>query len=205
MNLTKVFLFPLPRVVYQPVLRKPLNIFEPRYVDMIHRAIEERIPVALCYGLPEEEEGTIKIDHESLPFVKNIAGCGIPTLLQQNPNGPEMLIVLEPMFKVEIAHLVQSEAPFNVALAREIVEFETVFPENFIQLKQLELEFRNWGKTYFTDNRQFEEVIGSLSDPVLLVAAICEFIIENPGLKQAILELDDINDKVKILTEWVVA
>lgn len=205
MNLTKVFLFPLPRVVYQPVLRKPLNIFEPRYVDMIHRAIEERIPVALCYGLPEDEEGTIKIDHESLPHVKKIAGCGIPTLLQQNPNGPEMLIVLEPMFKVEIAHLVQSDSPFNVALAREIIEFETVFPDNFIQLKQLELEFRNWGKTYFTDNRQFEEVIGSLSDPVLLVAAICEFIIENPGLKQAILELDDINDKVKILTEWVVA
>jgi len=205
MNLTKVFLFPLPRVVYQPVLRKPLNVFEPRYVDMIHTAIEQRIPVALCHGLTEEEEGTIHVNHESVPHVKAIAGCGIPTLLQQNPNGPEMLIVLEPMFKVEIMQLLDTEAPYNIALAREIIEFETVLPENFISLRQLELEFRNWGRSYFADSAQFEDVIGSLSDPVLLVAAICEFIIENPGLKQAILELDDINDKVKILNEWVVA
>lgn len=205
MNLTKVFLFPLPRVVYQPVLRKPLNVFEPRYVDMIHKAIEERIPVALCYGLTDEEDGVTRINHESLPYVKCIAGCGIPTLLQQNPSGPEMLIVLEPMFKVEIMQLLETDEPYNVALAREIIEFETVMPDNFISLKHLELEFRNWGRSYFADNKQFEEVIGSLSDPVLLVAAICEFIIENPGLKQAILELDDINDKVKILNEWVVA
>ncbi len=205
MNLTKVFLFPLPRMVYHPVLRKPLNIFEPRYVDMIHRAIEEQIPVALCHALGEEEEGTIRVEHESLPFVKRIAGCGVPSLLQQNPSGPEMLIVLEPMFKISIVHLAQSATNYNIAVGQEIIEFETVLPENLITLRQLELEFRNWGKTYFTDHNQFEEVIGSLADPVLLVAAICEFVVDNPGLKQAILELDDINDKVKILSEWVVA
>lgn len=188
-------------MVYYPTLRKAFNIFESRYIEMFNRAINEKVPIAVCYGLSEPDEESVSIQHESIPNIRRIAGCGIPRLLQRNASG-QMLVSLEPVCKVQILEVENFGAPYSVGLCREIVEFETVLPESLIRLQEIELEFRKWGQLYFQDESQYSQLLRVMEDPVNLIASYSEFVVNNMSLKQAILELDDINDKIKIIREW---
>ena len=197
---TKVFLFPLPSTVFMPVIRKPLRIFESRYLKMIRTAVDENVPVALCYGLPDYEDDTIGIEHESLHYVKSICGCGKVTILEETEDG-ELLIVLEPYKKIELDSIISDGINYNVATAREVIDFESVMPQNFIKLNQLKNFFLTWAKNYFKNTKELEEISKISEDYSILVALVSEFIVYNPDVKQQVLEFEDINDKILYLCE----
>ncbi|HRO67146.1 MAG TPA: LON peptidase substrate-binding domain-containing protein, partial [Pseudobdellovibrionaceae bacterium] len=44
-----VYLFPLVNVTLFPRTTKPLNIFEPKYLDMVRDAISTKTPIALGF------------------------------------------------------------------------------------------------------------------------------------------------------------
>ncbi len=198
---TKVFLFPLPSTVYQPVIRKPLRIFEPRYLKMINTAVAENVPVALCYGLKDYEEGTIGIDHESLHYVKEVCGCGRPLVIDETEDG-ELMIILEPYKKVLIESIISDSIDYNVASVREIIDFESVMPENFLHLNQLKNHFILWSKAYFKNEDERKEIARVAEDYEVLIALFCEFIVFDPTIKQQILEFEDINDKISFLYDY---
>jgi Lon protease-like protein len=202
-NTFKVFLFPLPKLVYQPVLAKPLRIFEPRYLEMVNEAIKRDIPIALCHGLASKGSDCIEIDHESLHFCKRIVGVGYPQIVQKDDDKSELLIMISPFTKAEIISIESEDRPFNVALAEECIEFETVLPHNMIKLKTIELEFKKWANLFFTDEAQLSDILESFSDPLFLVAAFSEFVIQSQEAKQQILELDDVNDKIDFIIKFI--
>ncbi|MBM95148.1 MAG: carboligase [Oceanospirillaceae bacterium] len=47
--MTDICLFPIPDCVTFPGTLFPLHVFEPRYRTMMYRALEERLPVAICH------------------------------------------------------------------------------------------------------------------------------------------------------------
>lgn len=52
----KVFVFPLTGCVFYPNTAKPLNIFEPRYLEMINDSLTTQTPIALAFA--DEGDGT---------------------------------------------------------------------------------------------------------------------------------------------------
>ena len=47
--MTDICLFPIPDCVTFPGTVFPLHVFEPRYRTMMYRALEEKLPVAICH------------------------------------------------------------------------------------------------------------------------------------------------------------
>ncbi|WP_412473725.1 LON peptidase substrate-binding domain-containing protein [Halobacteriovorax sp. YZS-1-1] len=202
----RAFLFPLHKVSYQAILRKPLNIFEPRYIRMIHDAEMEGVPVALTYANLGQhvsaDHGSIPIEHEKYGSVRRITGLGRVQILQKSKDG-SMLVVLEPFAKGEIISVYNEDAPYNTIEVENIPEFLTVMPEHMISLQKLQLVFREWAKSFFKNQAEYDALMHAAEDPIVLVGAITEFVITSPDLKQGILEIDDINAKIDVLLEWM--
>lgn len=164
----RAFLFPLHKVSYQAILRKPLNIFEPRYIRMIHDAEMEGVPVALTYANMGqhniEDPGTISIDHDRYGSVRRITGLGRVQILQKSKDG-SMLVVLEPYAKGEIVNVYNEDAPYNTVEVEDIPEFLTVMPEHMISLQKLKLVFRDWAKSFFKNQEEYDALMEAAADP----------------------------------------
>ncbi len=198
----RAFLFPLHKVSYQAILKKPLNIFEPRYIQMIHEAEKLGVPVALSYANLDENEESIAIEHDKYKSVRRITGFGRVEILQKSKDGT-MLVVLEPIAKGEIVSVYNEGGPFNTVEIETIPEFLSVMPEHMISLQKLSLVFRHWAKSFFKNPAEYDALIEATTDPIVLIGAITEFVVTSPDLKQGILEIDDINMKIDILLEWL--
>ncbi|MFG1494753.1 LON peptidase substrate-binding domain-containing protein [Halobacteriovorax sp. GFR7] len=201
----RALLFPLHKVSYQAILKKPLNIFEPRYIHMIHEAEQTNTPVALAYATlqdADDEADTIAINHEKYHAVKRMVGLGRVQILQKSKDGT-MLVVLEPLFKGLIMDVYNEDLPYNTIEVDPITEFLTVMPEHMISLQRLGLLFRHWAKSFFKNQVEYDALMEATQDPVVLVGAITEFVVTSPDLKQGILEIDDINAKIDVLLEWL--
>ncbi len=204
MALLRVSLFPLPNMVYFPVINKPLNIFEPRYLEMVEQAVSNDELIGLCMGLREEEPESVSIEHESLHYVKNICGVGVPQILERRENG-ELTILIKPKMKVEILRSTMTSFGYNIADAREIIDFNSVMPENFLVYQQLKGHFTLWAKNYFKSEAEIKHLIDAVDDPRMLVAMCCEFILVSSMAKHQVLELDDVNVQVQVLFDYILA
>lgn len=173
---------------------------------MIHDAEMEGVPVALTYANMGqhniEDPGTISIDHDRYGSVRRITGLGRVQILQKSKDG-SMLVVLEPYAKGEIVNVYNEDAPYNTVEVEDIPEFLTVMPEHMISLQKLKLVFRDWAKSFFKNQEEYDALMEAAADPIVLVGAITEFVITSPDLKQGILEIDDINAKIDVLLEWM--
>lgn len=199
----RAFLFPLHKVSYQAILKKPLNIFEPRYIQMIHEAEKFGVPVALAYAsFKNDSDDLIEIDHEKYASVKRVVGLGRVQILQKSKDGT-MLVILEPLAKGIIHEVYNEVKPYSSIEVETVAEFLTVLPEHMISLQKLGLVFRHWAQSFFKNKSEYDALMEATKDPVVLIAAITEFVVTSPDLKQAILEIDDINAKIDILLDWL--
>ncbi|RYZ63280.1 MAG: hypothetical protein EOP05_23895 [Proteobacteria bacterium] len=119
-----IFVFPLPKVVLYPGTAQPLNIFEPRYIEMINDAVEGEVEIALAQTEPPGGDLARK---GVLGHIRNVAGCGYAQLLEQRPDGT-MMILLRASRKVRLDSAVDTDKPYIIAEATTIpenVELET--------------------------------------------------------------------------------
>ena len=123
----EVFVFPLPKVTLFPATAQPLNIFEPRYIEMINDAIEQDRPVALGQAAA----------------VGSIAGCGRVQLLERRPDGT-MMILLRAERKVEIRSVDTSAKSYVIAKAKTIQEHTVLEPAQKFYLHRLMKEVGSW-------------------------------------------------------------
>lgn len=71
----EVFVFPIMNVTLFPSTAKPLNVFEPRYVEMIKESVRTGTPVALVF-VEDPIIGLSAMDGRSLDGTREIAGYG---------------------------------------------------------------------------------------------------------------------------------
>ncbi len=202
MSAITALIFPLPNLVYFPVLNKPLNIFEPRYLKLVDQAVSDDQYIALCMGLHEEDGDAVAIEHESLHYVKDICGVGKVQVLERRLNG-ELTILVKPVLKMRLHNSVASPHGFNIGTGREIIDFDSIMPDNFLIHNQLKNFFLIWAKNYFKQEQEYIHLRDSIEDPSVLVALICEFVLTTSLARQQVLELDDINDRVSLLADYL--
>lgn len=190
-----IFVFPLPRMVFYPGTTKPLNIFEPRYIQMINEAIEGNVPVALAFSEPQRlSEGAGALG------VRRIAGVGRPIVLEARADGT-LLVLVESLGKVRLGRRRASGGkPYIVCSADWVRETNRLEPENIFMLNRLNKEFIRWLEANVGDREQLSIFLSQLKSPFEKVNYLCSLMIHDPETQQSLLEADDINDRLRVVS-----
>ncbi|WP_290732949.1 LON peptidase substrate-binding domain-containing protein [Halobacteriovorax sp. JY17] len=197
-----VFIFPLPKISLQPGTRKPLNIFEPRYLQMVKDACAKNIPIALAYGLLEGdkavESSCVSILHEALPHIHKTLCMGVPEVVQECADG-SMVIMLPGKIKGKVTKVIDSSAPYIICEYEELLDQNELKPENILLLRRLKTQLEKWVSKTVKLECQKDILNPCLTQPCRIVGLYVELLIESPEIKQEILEMSDINDKIQYL------
>ena len=193
-----VHLFPLTKISLQPCTQRPLNIFEPRYLQMIEDSLKNEIPIALVYGKTDFEEGDLEIPHEIYSQIKPISGIGLPRMIQTSEDGT-MLIMLPGEIKGRITKVLKTDTPYIVAEFEQIKEVQKLECENVLLLRRLATNLKKWVDANVKMPGQKEALFGSYDEPCRIVGLYAEFVVDSPEDKQKVLEIDDVNEKIQFL------
>lgn len=189
----KCFVFPLTHANLFPLTTKPLNIFEPRYLQMIDDSLESKTPIALAY-VPENGD-----------TYRSIAGYGMPQIIDQRPNDT-ILIFLAGQGKVRILSENKEESqnkPYIVAdceiVTEDITEDITVdegLEQKYVALSRLLIQ---WVQRHIPDPEQRELFIKSLKGPQEIISAFAAYLIRDYDLQYEMMEIFNINDQINYL------
>ncbi|MCM2282683.1 MAG: LON peptidase substrate-binding domain-containing protein [Bdellovibrionaceae bacterium] len=191
----EVFVFPLPRMVFFPGTTKPLNIFEPRYIQMINDSVEKNAPLALAFSEPQKlSEGFM-----SGLGVRRIAGVGRPIILESRIDGM-LLVLVEAMGKVRIHHREVTDKPYMVCEAEWVDEVNALEPENIFLMNRMSKEFVRWLEANVGDRDQLAIFLSQLKSPHEKINYLCSLMIHDAETQQRLLEADDINDRLRVIS-----
>jgi ATP-dependent Lon protease len=184
----KCFVFPLTHANLFPLTTKPLNIFEPRYLQMIEDSIETKTPIALAY-VPENGD-----------TYRAIAGFGMPQVIDQRPNDT-VLIFLAGQAKVRILQEDTSDhgKPYIIADCEIVIEDLNVdesLQSKYMVLSQLLVQ---WVQKHIPDPEQREIFIRSLKGPQEIASAFAAYLIRDYDLQYEMMEIFNINDQIRYL------
>jgi uncharacterized protein len=197
----KVAVFPLVNVCLFPGTTKPLNIFEPRYLQMMRESIANKQPIALGFIENIENVKPHKAG-EKLSYVREVAGYGYPTIVQERLNGT-LLVFMHAEGKVRLGPLVTSETPYLVVQAEEMKEVESLRGTSVQYVNILNQILARWIHNHIPDPEQKQFFLESLKGPLEIVGAFASYLVRDYDLQQMILEMNDINDKIQVLYRLV--
>jgi Lon protease-like protein len=193
----EVFLFPLVNVSLFPKTTKPLNIFEPRYLEMVKTAADKKIPIAIGFIEDASQVGPVKIG-DSVGYVRPVAAYGFAQIVEERLNGT-ILVFLQGAGKVRLGKVIDRGTPYMVLEAQKIEEDVAIKPETQSALDHLLKILTRWINTHIPDSQQQEIFMKSLSGPEEIVGAFSSYLIRDYDLQQMALEYNDINEKVHFL------
>ena len=194
----KIPVFPLSNFIIFPRTTVPLNIFEPRYIDMVDDAMKSNRIIGMVQP---------KKSKQNTPLLYDIGCAGKITSFNETDDG-RYLIVIKGLNRFKILNELN-----NNKLYRECeVSFEEFNKDMFennneIKFADLELIFKNLKsffkkKGYIINWKQLEKQ--SLDQTINTLAMASPFSLEE---KQILLETDDVNDRKieleKILNTYI--
>jgi len=194
----KISVFPLSNFIIFPNTSVPLNIFEPRYIEMIDDSMKTNRIIGMVQPKNQKKN----------PDLYSIGCAGRITSFNETDNG-RYLIVIRGISRFKISKEINNNKPYR--------EYEVSFDEynkdmfeNFNEIKftDLELIFKNLKsifekKGYMIDWKELEKQ--SLDQTINTLVMASPFSLEE---KQILLETKDINNRKieleKILNTYIV-
>ncbi len=193
-----VNLFPLSDVVLYPHASVPLNIFEPRYIKMVHHSINTHTPIALALtNFFENEQFVLKTNTGD--FSGLVVGVGYPQIIHENVDG-SMFIMLKGVGK---ARLIENtnDKNFRVYSAQMIDEVYDVSDAHRFRLNRLRIMLKNWLEMNIKSKEDRETFFKKIVKPEEIIAYAAHFLIENPTHKKEILEVNSLTEKLELVLE----
>ena len=194
-NLPKILpIFPLSNFIIFPKTTVPLNIFEPRYIDMINDSMKSNKLIGMVQ--PKKI-----IDDLTPPILHNIGCLGKITSFKETEDG---------RFLIELKGLIRFKIMNEVKSAKKYREYEISF-ENFnhdLDEKKEELKFSDL-ELIFKDLKSLFEKRGfiinwkelekqSLDETINALAMASPFSLEE---KQVLLEAENLNIRKNKIAE----
>ena len=192
----EVFVFPLPQVSLFPRTTKPLNIFEPRYIEMINDALSMQKKIALAYTDPATGSGR---EQGLLSHVRSIAGFGDVRLFERRPN-ETMVVLVDAVGKIQLESVIETGKPYITARGRELVEKRDLDPAHVFLLNRLMKRFRARLEAHMPDAVEREKFWAKLTTPEEKLNAYCAMVVEDAEHRQRLLECDGISDRLSLAT-----
>ena len=192
---TKIPVFPLSNFIIFPKTSVPLNIFEPRYIDMINDSIKSNKLIGMIQ--PKKTDNS----KNAIPQLHNIGCLGKITTFQESDDG-RFLIELKGIIRFEVLKEVESNKKYR--------EFEIDF-KNFhedlldkkkdLKFSDLELIFKDlkslFEKRGFIINWKALEK-QSLDETINALAMASPFTLEE---KQILLEAKNLDNRKSKIAE----
>jgi Lon protease-like protein len=198
----EIYLFPLPQTVVLPGMSRPLNIFEPRYIEMVYDSIANDVPVVIGNGHKKQQlQDFTQVEHESLPFVNKIAGYGRLEIIQKREDG-SLLVIFQCQGKVEILAQKKASRPYIICEAKELSEDEALSSDSAFMYKRLQNLFHSKLAQTIKGKKQRDIILSDITTPSQLITFYTDFLVENSTVKQSVLSASDINEKVLILSHY---
>ena len=135
------YVFPLPNAVFFPSTTKPLNIFEPKYIQMVKDSLRTQTPIALAFA--EGQLDSPVVPGSPLQFCKPVAGIGIPHVIEERTDG-SMVILLDGRGKVVLEDVQDSGTPYIVCNAKPVEESSEVLDTASGELRTLTKILFQW-------------------------------------------------------------
>jgi ATP-dependent Lon protease len=194
----QLFVFPLANMVFFPATSKPLNVFEPRYLQMVEDSLRTGTPIALGFVDQPHASHTVEVG-EVLSFVRPVAGYGNPTVVERRPDGT-LLIFLQALGKVRLGSLTQSGQPYLVVEAEIIPETTTLSSSHMGQLPILQKLLASWVHKNIPEPEVRDQFLNQLKSPDEIISSCASFLLHDPDLQQAVLEEDTLDGKINLLS-----
>ena len=195
----KIFVFPLSNFIIFPNTSVPLNIFEPKYIEMIDDSMKTNRIIGMVQ--PKNQK-------KKIPNLYSIGCAGKITSFNETNNG-RYLIVIKGISRFKISKEINNNKPYRECEV-SFEEYNKDLIENFNEIKftDLELIFKNLKslfkkKGYMIDWKELEKQ--SLDQTINTLVMASPFSLEE---KQILLETIDINNRKieleKILNTYIV-
>ncbi len=183
----KFYVFPLTNINLFPNTTKPLNIFEPRYIEMVHQSIQQGIPIALCF-VPEGS-------HEIRP----IAGYSIPQIVEIRSDGT-MLVFMAGQGKVQLDLSSVKTEELVASIEGQIINEDKVLDDNLkSHYVTLSAVLARWITNHIPDILQREIFVENLVGPQEVIGAFAVYLIYDYDMQYEMMELNSLNEQIKFL------
>ena len=194
----KISVFPLSNFIIFPNTSVPLNIFEPRYIEMI----DDNMKTNRIIGMVQPK------NQKKIPDLYSIGCAGRITSFNETDDG-RYLIVIRGISRFKISKEINNNKPYRECEVN-FEKYNKDMIENFNEIKftDLELIFKNLKslfkkKGYMIDWKELEKQ--SLDQTINTLVMASPFSLEE---KQSLLETIDINNRKieleKILNTYIV-
>jgi len=194
----EVFVFPLGHVVFYPSTSKPLNIFEPRYIQMVRDSIASGVPIALAHVDEPDREYTYQLGGP-LPFVRPTAGFGHPLILDERADG-SLLVFLQGKGKVQLGRTVDKKTPYIVCEAEIITENHQMQMEVAQEFMTINKVLVKWMENHIPEPQNREQFLRNIRSAEEVIGCFASYLIADHDMQQLLLESNDINEKIHLVS-----
>lgn len=200
-------IFPLPNAVLLPGMVLPLNVFEPRYLELVDHVLQGGRHI----GVPLLQPG-FEQRYDDRPEIEPVFGVGRLLSHQRLPDG-RRFIRLEGLRRVRALNELEPRASFR-EVSVELLPEEP--PRDRHQLEILKAQLERIGGTLRADDEQLVESVLRVPDTRIMIYAIAA-IVPTLGLmpdlaplggrsslvdlQQRCLEADDADERVETLLD----
>lgn len=197
------FVFPLGHVVFYPSISKPFNIFEPRYIQMVKDAVAQNKFIAVGY-VDDPNHSYQFLPGEKLSFIREIAGFGIPIILEEREDGG-LTIFLQGEGKVKLGVVVDRPTPYIVCQGEMIMENHMVDSQFASDLELIKKMFLNWIDTHVPEKKSREQFVNLIKSPNEVVGCFVSYMVTDQDFQQMILEENNINQKISLIKALILS
>jgi len=182
----------LSNVVFYPSTSLPLYFLDKELELMIERSLKEQTPIAVALS----KDGQML---DGRPIPTEICSVGMPIVLDRLEDG-SLKVLLRGIGRAKLL-----EAKFNIPYQVYSAEIEFVNEVDSLVFDQAKFKFfkgmlYDWLEDAIKDVGEKEQFILSLNRPDTIIDYICTFLIKDIATKQLLLEMEDKNDVLNLLS-----
>jgi Lon protease-like protein len=181
-------IFPLPNVVFLPGMVLPLNVFEPRYLELVDHALDHgmHIGVPLLRPHASQLEGPdlalpVHDPGDGRPAIEGVFGIGRLIAHQKHADG-RRFIRLEGLGRVQARHELDLQLGFRRIAVDALPEDQ---PGDDNALEVLKAQVERMAETFDDDERQMIHAVLEIDDARVIIYAIAS-LVPNVELMRAV-------------------
>jgi Lon protease-like protein len=186
---------PLNGVLLFPNALLPLHIFEPRFRQMLARALDDGRMMCVALVRPERQGWQTSDDFFEISTVGLIRAC-----VGRNDGTSDL--ILQGIRRVRFSEFEQ-ETPFPIARIKPLKTHTSLTVETDALAAKV-LEFYARLKTSGRDlPEKIDRYLNEMSDPEMLADLVAATFISEPARRQKLLEELDLNQRLRLLIQYL--
>ena len=201
-NLIEVALFPLPKVFLNPKGKLTLNIFEPRYLEMVQDCVLDDMYLAPAHALRSPGKNYIEIEHNQYPYLFPLFGYGKTKIIHKTDEG-NLVTVTSGVGKGIVHEVYQEDTPYLKALIEPVEENLSVGLHHDFFLRRLRQLTEERVEDLLENPLEVDVLLNELRSPAQLVSFFNDHLVELWPVKFELFKTLDINERIELLGHYL--